>query len=110
MNWEKDLIDYRREKAAETLENARLSLEKKHLFSSVNRIYYALFYEISALLKTRNLSSPKHGGIRSLFNQHFIKAGKESIGKRTGHRQPGAGSFKMNPLNSIQVDFNLRKQ
>jgi hypothetical protein len=75
MNWEKDLIDYRREKAAETLENARLSLEKKHLFSSVNRIYYALFYEISALLKTRNLSSPKHGGIRSLFNQHFIKTG-----------------------------------
>jgi uncharacterized protein (UPF0332 family) len=83
MNWEKDLIDYRREKAAETLENARVSLEKKHLFSAVNRVYYALFYEISALLKTKNLSSPKHSGIRALFNQHFVKTGivEVEIGK-----------------------------
>lgn len=75
MNWEKDLISYRREKAVETLENARLSFEKKHLFSAVNRIYYAFFYEISALLKTKDLSSSKHTGIRALFNQHFIKTG-----------------------------------
>ena len=83
MNWEKDLINYRREKAAETLENARVSLEKKHLFSAVNRVYYALFYEVSALLKTKNLSSPKHSGIRSLFNQHFVKIGivEVEIGK-----------------------------
>jgi uncharacterized protein (UPF0332 family) len=83
MNWEKDLIDYRREKAAETLENAKVSLEKKHLFSAVNRVYYALFYEISALLKTKNLSSPKHSGIRALFNQHFVKTGivEVEIGK-----------------------------
>ena len=72
MNWEKDLIAYRREKAAETLANARVSFEKRHLFSAVNRVYYALFYEVSALLKTKNLSSPKHTGIRALFNQHFI--------------------------------------
>ena len=75
MNWEKDLINYRRQKAAETLENARVSLEKKHLFSAVNRVYYALFYEISALLMTKNLSSSKHTGIRALFNQHFVKKG-----------------------------------
>jgi len=83
MNWEKDLINYRREKAAETLENARVSLEKRHLFSAVNRVYYALFYEISALLKTKNLSSPKHTGIRALFNQHFVKTGivEVEIGK-----------------------------
>jgi hypothetical protein len=29
MNWEKDLIKYRREKAAETIEDARLSGAKK---------------------------------------------------------------------------------
>jgi uncharacterized protein len=75
MSWEKDLIHYRREKAAETLENARISLENKHLFSAVNRVYYALFYEISALLMTKNLSSSKHSGIRALFNQHFVKTG-----------------------------------
>lgn len=83
MNWEKDLIKYRREKAAETIEDARLLFEKRRLFSAVNRIYYALFYEVSALLMTKNLSSPKHTGIRALFNEHFVKKGivETAIGK-----------------------------
>jgi uncharacterized protein (UPF0332 family) len=75
MNWKKNLIDHRRRKAAETLEDARILFEKKRLFSSVNRIYYALFYEITALLLKENLSSSKHSGMRILFNEHFIKKG-----------------------------------
>ena len=75
MNWEKDLINYRREKAAETLAVARDSFNGKHLFSAVNRIYYALFYEISAILKLKDYSSHKHTGIRALFMEHFIKPG-----------------------------------
>jgi uncharacterized protein len=70
-------------------------LQGKHLFSAVNRIYYALFYEVSALLMTKNLSSHKHTGIMSLFNQHFIKTGiiAVEIGKfyseMFGFRQEG---------------------
>ena len=75
MTWREDLIKYRRERAVETLEDARMMFERKRLFSAVNRIYYALFYEIIALLHTKNLSSPKHTGIRALFNQHFVKTG-----------------------------------
>jgi uncharacterized protein len=95
MNWNEDLIKYRREKAAETLEVARESLKGKHLFSAVNRIYYALFYEVSALLKTKDLSSRKHSGVISLFNMHFIKPGivDVEIGKfyseMFGFRQEG---------------------
>ncbi len=83
MKWKKDFIKYRREKAAQTLDDARYLLEGKRLFSAVNRIYYALFYEVSALLQVRDLSSPKHTGIRALFNVHFIKTGilKVEIGK-----------------------------
>jgi len=43
------------------------------------RIYYALFYEVMALLLTKDLSSAKHTGIRALFNEHFIKTGKVSV-------------------------------
>jgi len=75
MNWRKDLIEYRRKKAAETLEDARFMVEKKRLFSAVNRIYYSLFYEVSALLLTRNFSAHRHTGVRSMFNQHFVKTG-----------------------------------
>jgi uncharacterized protein (UPF0332 family) len=49
MTWREDLIKYRRERAAETLEDARMMFERKRLFSAVNRIYYALFYEIKFL-------------------------------------------------------------
>lgn len=79
MAWKEDLITYRREKAAETLEDARIMFERKRWFSTVNRIYYALFYEIIALLQTKDLSTPKHTGVRALFNQHFVKTGIVNI-------------------------------
>ncbi|MCP5105921.1 MAG: HEPN domain-containing protein [bacterium] len=75
MTLKTDIIKYRREKAAQTLEDARFLFEGKRLSSTVNRIYYALFYEVIALLKVKNLSSSKHTGVRALFNEHFVKTG-----------------------------------
>ena len=42
----------------------------------MNRLYYACFYAVSALLIQQGLSSSKHTGIRSLFNRHYVKTGK----------------------------------
>ena len=74
-----DLIRYRREKSRETLEDAHILFRAGRLFSALNRIYYALFYEVMALLLTKDLSSVKHTGIRALFNEHFIRTGKVSV-------------------------------
>jgi len=41
-----DLIRYRREKSKETLEDAYILFRAGRLFSALNRIYYALFYEV----------------------------------------------------------------
>jgi len=49
------------------------------LFSALNRIYYSLFYEVMALLLTKDLSSARHTGIRALFNEHFVKTGKVNV-------------------------------
>lgn len=68
-----DLIKVRREKAKSTLEDAGLLLENSRILSTVNRIYYALFYEVSALLLINNLSSSKHSGIIELFNRYYVK-------------------------------------
>src|SRR3990172_1874682 len=57
------------------LRDARTLLETGSLSSAVNRIYYALFYEVTALLMTKDMSSSKHSGVRSLFNEHFVKTG-----------------------------------
>lgn len=41
----------------------------------MNRLYYAAFCAVSALLMENNLSFKKHSGVRSAFHQHFIKTG-----------------------------------
>ena len=68
-----DVIKYRRERAKEALEEAEIMLKNNKLIAAVNRIYYAVFYEVLALLLTKGLSSTKHSGVRSLFNKEFIK-------------------------------------
>lgn len=102
-----ELIRYRRQKARETLRDAEILFDGKRLFSAVNRIYYALFYEIIALLLTQELFSAKHSGVRALLNEHFIKTGKVTVeaGKFYAHmfefRQKGDyGDF---------VEFNEEK-
>ena len=70
-----ELIEYRMERAHEALEEARLMASYGHANTAVNRLYYACFYAVSALLQSRGLSAAKHSGIRSLFGQHFVKTG-----------------------------------
>ena len=70
-----EVVKYRRERARETLEEAEIMLKNKKLFAAVNRIYYAIFYEVLALLLMKELSSSKHSGVRSLFNREFVKSG-----------------------------------
>jgi uncharacterized protein (UPF0332 family) len=41
----------------------------------VNRLYYACFYAVSALLLTRNFSTSKHGYLRSLMHRELVKTG-----------------------------------
>jgi uncharacterized protein (UPF0332 family) len=82
MSYKKDLIAYRVLRAKEALQDAEILLNSKRLPSTVNRIYYALFYEVTALLLTKGLSSAKHSGIMALFNEHFVKNG--TVGIETG--------------------------
>ena len=68
-----DLIQYRIARAKESLEEAEILLDASHNNACVNRLYYACFYAVLALLSSYNLSSSKHSGIRSLFNRNFVK-------------------------------------
>lgn len=74
-NETKVIIDYRVKRAEETLEDSKILFAKERLFSCVNRIYYAMFYIVNALLLTKKLSSAKHSGVLSLFNKEFVNQG-----------------------------------
>ncbi len=71
-----ELINYRLQRAYEALEDARILAGASRWNTCVNRLYYACFYSVSALLIQRGLSSSKHTGTRSLFNRHYVKTGK----------------------------------
>lgn len=69
------LIAYRLQRAVETLEEARLMRRIEHWNTCANRLYYAAFYAVSALLVHSGHTSSKHSGIKALFNQHYVKTG-----------------------------------
>lgn len=70
-----DLLKYRIERAHETLADARLLAEGGRWNSCVNRLYYASFYSVNALLLKNNFKTHTHNGCRTKFLLEFIKTG-----------------------------------
>ena len=76
MELNQDLVEHRLARAGATLKDARILAGAKRWNACVNRLYYACFYAISALLIFDGLSSSKHSGVRSFFNQEYVKTKK----------------------------------
>lgn len=72
----RELSKYRIQQAEESLEEAKFLLYgNKSPRSIINRVYYAMFYSVLALLIYEPYSSSKHSGVLSYFNRRFIKEG-----------------------------------
>ena len=69
------LVAYRLERARMSLETAKLLYNNRRYHDVYNRLYYAGFYAVSALLLQLGFKAKTHAGLRSLFNQHVILAG-----------------------------------
>ena len=73
-----ELVAYRLARARESLDEARCMAEAGHWHACPNRLYYACFYAVNALLVSKGLSSSKHSGVRSLLNRELVKTEKVS--------------------------------
>ncbi|MEI7982888.1 MAG: HEPN domain-containing protein [Bacteroidota bacterium] len=71
----KDYTAYRLQKSKESLEAAKLLVQHRQWDASVNCLYYACFYIVSALFYVKNIPAKSHNGIRTQFNIHFILTG-----------------------------------
>ena len=69
------LVNYRIEQAVESLEAAKVLMEKGLLRPSVNRSYYAMFYAVLALLTVKRKETSKHSGAISIFDKEYVKEG-----------------------------------
>ena len=75
----KDLIKHRLTHAKETLDEVGDLLKFGYLQTAVNRIYYACFYAVNALMLKNNIQAKTHHGVRQMLGQHFVKTEKISI-------------------------------
>ena len=77
MNLEKSerdaLIKYRVERSKSTIVEAENAIRNKDYFSAVNRIYYSIFYMLSALALKNEFSTSKHSQLIGWFNKNFVK-------------------------------------
>ena len=60
-----EMVRYWWAKAEESLASARREFQAGSMSFAMNRLYYAKFYAVSALLMTRDLSFKKHSGVRA---------------------------------------------
>jgi uncharacterized protein (UPF0332 family) len=71
-------IKYRINRAKETYEDAVFLFERGSLNSSINRLYYAAFYAVIALLLANDLEVKSHNGVKQKLGEEFIVTGKLS--------------------------------
>ncbi|MDY6790719.1 MAG: HEPN domain-containing protein [Thermodesulfobacteriota bacterium] len=76
------LIEHRIARAMDTIEEVSFLIKNKKLLLAVNRIYYGMFYILSALSLRYDFSTSKHQQLIGWFNKEFISSGE--IDRRYG--------------------------
>jgi uncharacterized protein (UPF0332 family) len=70
------IVMYRFQRAKETLAEAMGNIEMGFWHATANRLYYACYYAVSALLiKNGYTIARTHNGVFSLFGRHFVATG-----------------------------------
>jgi uncharacterized protein (UPF0332 family) len=72
----KSLIEYRLTQARDSIREADV-LDQSGMSrrSVMNRLYYAMFYAVLALLQEKEMGTSKHSGAIALFDREFVKTG-----------------------------------
>ena len=71
-----DYSNYRIQKAKETIGEVENHILNEFWNTAINRMYYACFYAVSALLVKHGIETSSHKGIRQQFGKMFVKTGK----------------------------------
>ena len=105
------LITHYIEKSRKTENEIPLLIENDQLFTAVNRIYYGIFYMLSALALKHHFSTSKHTQLLGWFNKNFVKDQKvdrkytqyiqEAFEKRMQGDYEVLTSFSKNEVNDL---------
>jgi uncharacterized protein (UPF0332 family) len=73
---ENEIIAYRLLRARESLDEAALLFEAGHTNTYVNRLYYAAYYAVAALLLSERIETSRHARVRALLHERWVKPGR----------------------------------
>lgn len=73
------LVEYRLTRAYETLKEAEYNALGEYYNTAVNRLYYAAYYAVAALMISEGHNATTHSGIKTMLGMHFIRTGKLDI-------------------------------
>lgn len=71
----KSIVIYRMENSKNTMSEIQSHIDNKFYNTAINRMYYACFYAVSALLVANEVEVKSHDGVRRQFNLHFVSTG-----------------------------------
>jgi uncharacterized protein (UPF0332 family) len=69
------IVNHRLQKAKDTLTEAKGSAEMGFWCTVANRVYYACYYAVTALLIKNGHPTHTHHGVFTLFGKHFVHTG-----------------------------------
>lgn len=70
------LVEYRLNQAFDTIELAKFLASNDKLVIAVNRIYYGMYYALTALALRDRFETSKHGQLIGWFNKEYISSKK----------------------------------
>jgi uncharacterized protein (UPF0332 family) len=73
-----DYAKYRLHRAKDTIAEVEVLIQNKYWNTAINRLYYACFYAVGALLVKHGIETSSHSGCRQKFGQQFVQKGKIS--------------------------------
>lgn len=69
------LSRYRQERAHETLDEIPFLREQGYYNTAINRLYYACYYAVVALLTKHHIPTNTHAGVKTMLGLHFVSKG-----------------------------------
>ncbi len=77
------LVLYRIKRAEETIKESELLAAEGYYNAAVNRLYYACFYAVLALLVSDGITTASHSGVKTMLGLHYVSKGKldKELGK-----------------------------
>jgi len=70
------LVEYRLSQAFDTIDLAKFLASNDKLVIAVNRIYYGMYYALTALALRNSFETSKHGQLIGWFNKEYISSKK----------------------------------